>query len=91
MKDYSEALRCYQTAEFMCPVRVAPLEGMLNVYLAMNNTTKVDSIRTIIQNKDIKVPSSTIVEIKRNRRRPIQSELPFLAHNIIFYRIITPV
>ena len=65
MKDYSEALRCYQTAEFMCPVRFAPLEGMLNVYLAMNNTTKVDSIRTIIQNKDIKVPSSTIVEIKR--------------------------
>lgn len=65
MKDYDKALQYYQTAEFMCPVRFAPLEGMLNVYLAMNKNTKADSIRTIIQNKDIKVPSSTIVEIKR--------------------------
>ena len=65
LKEYGKATACYQEAHQMSPVRVAPLSGMLDVYLATGNPLSADSIRQIIRNKKIKIPSKEVLDIKR--------------------------
>ncbi|MBR4757466.1 MAG: O-antigen ligase family protein [Bacteroidaceae bacterium] len=62
---YEEALMHYQEAEWMCPVRFAPLSGMWEVYIRQGNSLSADSIRNIILNKPVKVLSPEILRIKQ--------------------------
>ena len=48
----------------MCPVRFAPLSGLLQTYQQTGDTVKADSIAQAILNKPIKIPSSDINEMR---------------------------
>ena len=63
-KDYAKAITHYQHAHHMCPVRFAPLSGLLQTYQQMGDTMKADSIAQAILNKPIKIPSSDINEMR---------------------------
>ena len=60
-----QALKHYNKAANMCPVRFAPLEGMLLAYRNLNDTTHVDSVALVIKYKPIKVMTYDITRIKR--------------------------
>lgn len=55
----------YKLAHNMCPVRFAPLEGMMNLYsLDETNQYKADSVAHRILEKPIKIPSIEVNNIK---------------------------
>ena len=62
--DFETAITHYQNAAQMCPVRFAPLSGMLQTYQQTGDTVKADSIAQAILNKPIKIPSSDINEMR---------------------------
>ena len=62
---YKSALYYYEKASYMCPVRFAPLEGMLQVYENTNQAEKGKLIARIILNKQIKVYSYDVALIKK--------------------------
>lgn len=62
---YAEALQHYETAMWMCPVRFAPLEGMMQTYRDNGDSFRADSIAQVILEKPVKVPSPQVGEIKR--------------------------
>lgn len=53
----------------MCPVRFAPLSGMLQIYQQIGDTVKADSMAQVILNKPIKIPSSDINEMKAEAKK----------------------
>ena len=61
---YEEGLERYTEASNMCPVRFAPLSGLLQTYQQTGDTVKADSIAQAILNKPIKIPSSDINEMR---------------------------
>lgn len=65
LKKYDEALEHYRRASNMCPVRFAPLYGMLEVYKHRCNSVRADSVAHVILNKKVKVPSSAVENIKQ--------------------------
>ena len=67
--DFETAITHYQNAADMCPVRFAPLSGMLQTYQQTGDTVKADSIAQVILNKPIKIPSSDIDEMKAEAKR----------------------
>ena len=70
---YAEALQHYETAMWMCPVRFAPLEGMMQTYRDSGDSFRADSIAQVILAKPVKVPSPQVEEIKRKARDEIGS------------------
>lgn len=64
LHDYNEAIYNYHQSSRMCPVRFAPLEGLLESYNAIGDTLGRHSIAATILNKHIKVPSPEIDRIK---------------------------
>jgi O-antigen ligase len=70
---YAEALQHYETAMWMCPVRFAPLEGMMQTYRDSGDLLRADSIAQVILAKPVKVPSPQVEEIKRKARDKIGS------------------
>ena len=66
---HAEALQHYETAMWMCPVRFAPLEGMMQTYRDSGDSFRADSIAQVILAKPVKVPSSQVEEIKRKARK----------------------
>ena len=61
----TQAMMHYRQAHRMCPVRFAPLEGMLSVYAARKGTcAEGDSLATMIIDKPVKVWSVDIERIK---------------------------
>lgn len=70
-----EAISHYQNAADMCPVRFAPLSGMLQTYQQAGDTVKADSIAQIILNKPIKIPSSDIDEMKAEAARWLELKI----------------
>ena len=62
--DFETAISHYQNAAHMCPVRFAPLSGMLQTYQQTGNTVKADSIAQTIIDKPVKIPSPDIDEMK---------------------------
>ena len=62
---YAEALQHYETAMWMCPVRFAPLEGMMQTYMDSGDVLHADSMAQVILEKPVKVPSPQVGEIKR--------------------------
>ena len=63
-EDYDCAITHYQSAHNMCPVRFAPLSGLLQVYQQKGDTIKADSIAKTISQKFVKVQSVDIQIIK---------------------------
>ena len=63
-QEYGIAITHYQNAAQMCPVRFAPLSGMLQTYRQTGDTIKADSIAQIILHKPVKVPSAEIDAMK---------------------------
>lgn len=62
--DYDNAIAHYQSAHYMCPVRYAPLSGLLETCQQTGDTIKADSIAEMIINKYVKVYSTDIRIIK---------------------------
>lgn len=67
--NYGNATRHYSTVHDMCPVRFAPLEGMLDVYIAKGDTANADKTAWLILDKKIKVPSVSVTEIQEKARK----------------------
>ena len=65
---YAEAMQHYETAMQMCPVRFAPLEGMMQTYIDNGDLLRADSIAQVILDKPVKVPSPQVEEIKRKAK-----------------------
>ena len=68
LSDHLQALSHYERAYWMCPVRFAPLEGMLLTYEDMGNCVKRDSIAHVISQKPVKVPSADVERIRQLAR-----------------------
>jgi tetratricopeptide (TPR) repeat protein len=62
--DFETAITHCQNAAQMCPVRFAPLSGMLQTYRQTGDTIRADSIAQAILNKPVKIPSSDINEMR---------------------------
>ena len=67
-QQHAEALQHYETAMWMCPVRFAPLEGMMQTYMDCGKTLRADSMAQVILSKPVKVPSPQVEEIKRKAK-----------------------
>lgn len=74
-QEYDSAITHYQNAAQMCPVRFAPLSGMLQTYRQTGDTIKADSIAQIILHKPVKVPSAEIDAMKEEAKRVKNEEL----------------
>ena len=72
---YAKALQHYETAMNMCPVRFAPLEGMMQTYRDSGDLLRADSIAQVILAKPVKVPSPQVEEIKRKAREGMSSKM----------------
>ena len=72
---HAKALQHYETAMWMCPVRFAPLEGMMQTYRDSGDLLRADSIAQIILAKPVKVPSPQVEEIKRKAREGMSSKM----------------
>ncbi|MBO4660409.1 MAG: O-antigen ligase family protein, partial [Prevotella sp.] len=72
---YAKALQHYETAMWMCPVRFAPLEGMMQTYRDSGDLLRADSIAQIILAKPVKVLSPQVEEIKRKAREGMSSKM----------------
>lgn len=80
-QHFEEACTHYQNAHAMCPVRFAPLSGLLQVYQQIGDTVKADSTAQVILRKSIKIPSSDITEMRTEAKKWLekqqsQTELP---------------
>ena len=62
--DFKAAEATYQLASQMCPVRFAPLEGLMNVYEATGDSVKLRLTAEQVTAKPIKVPSPSVNHIK---------------------------
>lgn len=71
-KDFETAITHYHNAAHMCPVRFAPLSGMLQTYQQTGDLVKADSIAQAILNKPIKIPSSDIDAMKAEAKKWIE-------------------
>ena len=65
-EKYPDAIAHYEAACAMCPVRFAPLEGLYKVYDLTGDEERRNAIARQIADKDIKVYSSAIWQIKEN-------------------------
>lgn len=67
---YDESISYYQTANWMCPVRFAPLEGMVQTYDILGDSIRADSVRNIILNKEIKIASPYVINVINKAKKP---------------------
>lgn len=66
--DYTNAVQHYRVAYNMCPVRFAPLNGMLRLYQMKHEHALADSIALVIMNKPVKIQSPEVYSIKVNAK-----------------------
>lgn len=62
---YGEAVRHYEQAHWMCPVRFAPLEGLYYAYKSGRQRDRADSVADVVARKRIKVDSPDVQRIKK--------------------------
>ena len=72
LQQHNDALQHYENAMWMCPVRFAPLEGMMQTYRDNGDTFRADSIAQVILEKPVKIPSPQVEEIKRKARETVK-------------------
>lgn len=70
LKYNDRALECFDEASLMCPVRFAPPYGKWQVYKELGDNAGTDSMASIIRNKEIKVTSTEIKNIKEEINNP---------------------
>ena len=71
LQQHKDALQHYENAMWMCPVRFAPLEGMMQTYIDNGDSFRADSIAQVILSKPEKVPSPQVEEIKKKAREDV--------------------
>lgn len=67
-EEYSDAIKHYEMANAMCPVRFAPLEGLYKVYGITGDEARRKEIADQIASKQVKVNSLDVMRIKKNCR-----------------------
>jgi len=72
LQQHNDALQHYENAMWMCPVRFAPLEGMMQTYRDNGDTFRADSIAQVILEKPVKIPSPQVEEIRRKARETVK-------------------
>lgn len=77
LKNYSKAIEAYKAAGYMCPVRFAPLEGLLNCYKMQRNYENAYYVARLIVLKKEKVKSADVDIIKEKARCFLMSETPY--------------
>lgn len=65
LQEYEKAEECLELAKNMCPNRFMPLYKLMTIHITNNNEKKAQDIAKIISSKQIKVPSPTVMMIKR--------------------------
>jgi len=68
LQQHKDALQHYENAMWMCPVRFAPLEGMMQTYIDNGDAFHADSMAQVILSKPVKVPSLQVEEIKKKAK-----------------------
>ena len=71
LQQHKDALQHYENAMWMCPVRFAPLEGMMQTYIDNGDAFHADSMAQVILSKPVKVPSLQVEEIKKKAREDV--------------------
>ena len=66
---YEEAIRHYDEAKHMCPVRFAPLEGLYRVYEEIGDSLNMTITAEAIATKKVKVNSSDVIRIKKTANK----------------------
>lgn len=66
LQEYEEALRSLRLASEMCPNRFLPLYKMYIIYKETGDKTNVLRMRNIILNKEVKISSREVNEIKKS-------------------------
>jgi O-antigen ligase len=74
LKRYREAERHYTKASYMCPVKLMPLYGLVNMYQEEGKETEALSLANTILRKKIKVPSVTVSKIRNEMRQLLNSK-----------------
>lgn len=72
IQEYHKALKTYETAHNMCPVRFAPLEGLLNCYQKLDDYVAERNIANQILQKTIKINSIDIARIHDKAKHVLQ-------------------
>lgn len=75
LERYAEARQAYSLASSMCPVRFAPLEGLMCIFEITGDSKRIKNIAEIVIKKPIKIPSPIIIDIKKHAER-IRQEYP---------------
>lgn len=73
---YDEAILHYDEANYMCPSRFAPLEGLHYVYDAIGDSVNKSRIADEITTKKVKVLSSDVIRIKKSAKPTTEKDLP---------------
>ena len=63
------ATKHYQNAHYMCPVRFAPLYGLLQTFQQVGDIVSADSVAQIIVDKPVKVSSQKVRNMKHEASR----------------------
>ena len=74
MGCWEEAERRYKLAQFMCPSRFLPLQGLLRIYVKSDNCILAERIALEIINKRIKIPSYTVTIIQEEARNYLRKK-----------------
>ena len=75
MNEYDNSIESYKTASNMCPVKFAPLEGLLNCYNKQRNYIFERHLAKIILSKDIKVYSDEVERIRNKAYLVLQENI----------------
>ncbi len=71
LKQFNQAENYYQQAVYMCPSRFLPLKNLVEIFELTNQQEKALQLAQKIIDKPVKVPSSTISQIKIKMRQKI--------------------
>ena len=66
LHQYDKAISHYEEAASMCPNRFLPLYNQYKVYEEKKDTANMTSLRNVIINKTIKVPSYEIMQMRHD-------------------------
>ncbi len=74
MGCWKEAERRYKLAQYMCPSRFLPLQGLLRNYVKSDNCILAERVALEIINKRIKIPSYTVSIIQEEARNYLRKK-----------------
>lgn len=72
--NYTDAESHFRTASYMCPNRFMPLYQLSLIFQETNKHTELNELATLIVNKPVKVPSSTIYSIKAKMKKILEEK-----------------